>query len=57
MYPLFRAVTVNITIFPGISSPSLRFRPLSLNHGSRYMLEVTASKFQNESAAAAACPV
>lgn len=57
IFPLSRVVTVNITIFPGISSPSLSFRPFSLKHGSRYMLEVTASKFQNGSAAAAACPV
>lgn len=51
--PISRVITINITIFAGISSPLLSFRPFSLKHGSRYMLEVTASKFQIETAAVA----
>lgn len=38
---------ISLSIFPGISSPLLRFKPFSLRPGSRYMLEVTASEFCN----------
>lgn len=44
---ILKVVSQKRMIFPGISSPLLSFRPFSLKQGSRYMLEVTASKFQN----------
>lgn len=46
--PLSRIITTNTAAFPGISSSLLSFRPFSLKHGSRYMLEVTTSKSENE---------
>ena len=38
-------IIFSLSVFTGISSPLLSFRPFSLRPGSRYMLEVTASKF------------
>lgn len=43
----FLEIFLSLSIFPGISSPLLRFRPFSLFPGSRYMLQITASKFHN----------
>lgn len=37
-------IFLSLSIFTGISSPLLSFRPFSLRPGSRYMFEVTASK-------------
>lgn len=38
-------IQLSSSIFLGISAPLLSIRPFSLRPGSRYMLEVTASKF------------
>lgn len=46
----------DVTTFPGISSSLLSFRPFSLKHGSRYMMEVTARKFQSGTSTAAYIP-
>lgn len=47
-YPPISALShlsLSLSMFSGIFSPLLSFRPFSLRSGSRYMLEVTASRF------------
>lgn len=39
---VFSCLSFSLSIFTGISSPSVSLRPFSLRPGSRYMLEVTA---------------